>query len=298
MEHKKIALKNCPWCSQNNLQKELDLKDYFLTFEEFQILKCDSCGLLFTNPKPTQDCIGAYYLSENYLSHQDTKKSFTATLFNAVKKRNTKSKYEVAVGNKSEGRHLDIGCGVVDFLFYTQEKGWDVSGIEVADSARKIAEEKIGKRILLPNQISEFEDQSFDLITMWHVLEHVDDLHSQVENLYRLLKPNGRLVIALPNFKSWDAQHYKNYWAAYDVPRHLYHFDRETITSIISTDSIRLEKVAPMKWDAFYVSLLSEQHKKSKFAYPKAFINGLRSNFKAKRTGEYSSLIYIFSKNI
>lgn len=297
MEQKKIDLKNCPWCNQNDLEKELNLKDYFLTFEDFQILKCNSCGLLFTSPKPTQDCIGAYYQSENYLSHQDAKKSFTATLFNAVKKRNTKLKYKVAVKNKNTGHHLDIGCGIGDFLFYTQEKGWDVSGIEVADSARKIAEKKIGKQILLPDQILELGDQSFDLITMWHVLEHVADLHSQIENLYRLLKPNGRLVIALPNFKSWDAQHYKSYWAAYDVPRHLYHFDRETIVNVISNNSIRLEKIVPMKWDAFYVSLLSEQHKKSKLAYPKAFINGLRSNFNAKRTGEYSSLIYIFSKS-
>lgn len=298
MKQDKNEIMNCPWCYSHSVQNVLTLEDYFLTHETFEIKKCQGCGLLYTTPKPNQKIIGDYYKSESYLSHKNDKKSLIAWLYSFIKNFNLKYKYKVSTENLNCGNLLDIGCGIGDFATFAQKKGWAVFGIEPSGDARKIAEQNLGKNILKPDEILQLNDSSFDLITMWHVLEHVDDLHSQVQNLYRLLKPNGRLVIALPNHNSYDAKHYGKYWAAYDVPRHLYHFDRNSLLNIINDTSIKFKKTYPLKWDSFYVSLLSEKYKSSKIPFFKAFFIGLLSNIYAKTTKEYSSLIYIFEKKI
>ena len=188
---------------------------------------------------------------------------------------------------------LDVGCGTGDFLKIAQLNNWNVSGIEPNEKARQIANAKTNNAVFKIEQLLQFEKQSFDVITLWHVLEHLPNLEDQLLILKSLLKENGTLIIAVPNYKSFDANYYKNFWAAFDVPRHLWHFDQKSLQNLLMSKDMKIVKTLPMKFDAFYVSLLSEKHKKGFMNPIKAFWIGLRSNLKAKRTGEYSSLIYV-----
>ena len=225
--------KKCPWCNSENNHQFLELKDYFLTQEQFEILECDECKLLFTSPCPTPDKIGSYYKSEDYLSHNEEKKGLFAKVYNKVKKINIKNKFKIATsGQQSAVSILDIGCGVGDFLLYAKEKGCNITGIEPSEDARKIAEKKLDCKILSPEELQNIPENSFDIVTMWHVLEHVADLQTEIYHLQRILKKDGRLVLALPNYKSYDAEYYKDKWAAYDVPRHLSHFSQTSIKNM------------------------------------------------------------------
>lgn len=289
--------KKCPWCNSENNHQFIKLKDYFLTNEEFEIIECDECKLLFTNPCPTPDRIGDYYKSENYLSHNEEKKGIFAEIYNYVKKINIKNKYKIAVGNlDSEIRILDIGCGVGDFLLYAKENGCNTTGIEPSENARKIAEKKLNCKILSPEELENIPDNSFDIITMWHVLEHVADLKTEIQHLQRILKKDGRLILALPNYKSYDAEYYKDKWAAYDVPRHLNHFSQDSINNIFKETNLQLIDIKPLKWDSYYISILSEQYMNSNKSFLKGILTGWKSNRKAKKSGEWSSLVYCFKQ--
>ena len=291
--------KKCPWCNSENNHQFLALKDYFLTQEEFKILECNECKLLFTSPCPTPDKIGNYYKSEDYLSHNEEKKGLFAKIYNKVKKINIKNKFNITVNGQqsTDNNLLDIGCGVGDFLLYAKEKGCNVTGIEPSEDARKIAEKKLDCKILSPEELQNIPDNSFDIITMWHVLEHVADLKTEIHHLQRILKKDGRLVLALPNYKSYDAEYYKDKWAAYDVPRHLSHFSQTSIKNIFKETTLQLVDIKPLKWDSFYISMLSEQYLNSKNSFIKGTLTGWKSNRKAKKSGEYSSLVYIFNVN-
>ena len=290
--------KKCPWCNSENNHKFLELKDYFLTQEDFEILECNDCKLLFTSPYPTPDKIGDYYKSEDYLSHNEEKKSLFAKIYNKVKRINIKNKFNIAVSHQPSAISLlDIGCGVGDFLLYAKEKGCNITGIEPSEDARTIAEKKLECKILSPEELQNIPDNSFDIITMWHVLEHVADLKTEIQHLQRILKKDGKLVLALPNYKSYDAEYYKDKWAAYDVPRHLSHFSQTSIKNIFKETNLQLIDTKPLKWDSFYISMLSEQYLNSKNSFLKGVLTGWKSNRKAKKSGEYSSLVYIFKVN-
>ena len=290
--------KKCPWCNSENNHQFLKLKDYFLTQEEFEILECNECKLLFTSPCPEPDKIGNYYKSEDYLSHNEEKKGLFAKIYNKVKKINIKNKFNITVNGQQSTVNrqslLDIGCGVGDFLLYAKENGCNVTGIEPSEDARKIAEKKLDCKILSPEELQNIPDNSFDIITMWHVLEHVADLKTEIYHLQRILKKDGRLVLALPNYKSYDAEYYKDKWAAYDVPRHLSHFSQTSIKNIFKETRLQLTDIKPLKWDSFYISMLSEQYLNSKNSFIKGVLTGWKSNRKAIKSGEYSSLVYIF----
>ena len=284
----------CPFCESENTRLHLKLKDYFLSQEEFEIHECNECKLLFTMPHPDATAIGKYYKSEDYLSHNEHKKGLVPWIYNRVKKVNIRNKYKVC-DIHAQAHLLDFGCGVGDFLHYAQQKGCDVTGCDLSEDARKIASEKLGKTIVTPEEIFALPHSSFDIITMWHVLEHIDDLQNQVEQLHRLLKNNGRLVIAVPNYKSYDAGYYKDKWAAYDVPRHLNHFHKESLENIFK-GKFQLKNIHQMKWDAFYISMMSEKFVGHGNTFIRGIIRGFKSNCKARRSGEYSSLIYVFDK--
>ena len=293
----------CPFCESEDTSLHLKLKDYFLSQEEFEIHECSECKLLFTMPRPDATAIGKYYKSEDYLSHNEHKKGLVPWIYNRVKKINVKSKYKrlckVMRGQKSSIHNftelLDFGCGVGNFLHYAQQKGCEVMGCDLSEDARKIASEKLGKTIVTPEEIFALPHSTFDVITMWHVLEHIDDLHNQAEQLHRLLKDNGRLVIAVPNYKSYDAEYYQDKWAAYDVPRHLNHFHKESLENIFK-GKFQLKSIHPMKWDAFYISMMSEKFAGHGNTFIRGIIRGWKSNRKARRSGEYSSLIYVYDK--
>ena len=286
--------KICPWCGSDKTQVYLWVKDEFLTHEEFQIHECHHCGLLFTEPRPPKDKIGDYYKSEEYYSHQENKSGFIPKLYEKVKTVNLKGKYKMATQGLKAGKALDIGCGVGDFLHTMEQHNWECTGVEPSDDAKAIARKRIKGHIYSPEEIEQMPDASFDLITMWHVLEHVDDLKWQMEQLKRLIKPDGRIVIALPNYKSYDATYYKECWAAYDVPRHLNHFNKKTLTNIFISSNLQLLKTDKLIWDAYYISYMSEQYLKHSLPLIRGAYRGLISNRKARRSGEWSSLVYTF----
>jgi len=289
--------KKCPWCNSEKTQISLWVKDLFLTKETFEIHECNECKLLFTEPRPKPEEIGKYYQSEEYYSHQENKKGFIPKLYEKVKILNLANKYKIATKGMKRGKVLDIGCGVGDFLQTMEKNEWITTGIEPAQKAKTIAQQRIKAEILSPQKINQLENESFDLITMWHVLEHVDDIKTEINQLQRLLKKGGRLVLALPNYKSYDAQFYKEFWAAYDVPRHLNHFSKESIKNIFKTSNLRLKYLTKLHWDAYYISFLSEKYKKHKLPLLKGALNGLISNISARKTGEWSSMVYILEKD-
>ena len=285
----------CPFCESENTRSYLKLKDYFLTQEDFEILECDNCKLLFTSPRPDKSVIGKYYKSEDYLSHNEHKKGLVPWIYNRVKRVNIRNKYKISCGDLIKPHVLDFGCGVGDFLNYAKQKGCEISGCDMSEDARIWASMKLGKSIVTPEEIFALPHSTFDVITMWHVLEHIDDVRFQIDQLHRLLKDNGRLVIAVPNYKSFDAQYYKDKWAAYDVPRHLNHFHKESLKNIFA-GSFELDEIHPLKWDAFYISMMSEKYIDKGNSFIKGICLGWKSNRKARKSGEYSSLVYVFHK--
>ncbi len=285
----------CPFCESENTRSYLKLKDYFLSQEDFEIMECDNCKLLFTTPRPDKSVIGKYYKSEDYLSHNEHKKGLVPWIYNQVKRVNIRNKFKIACKGFTNPQILDFGCGVGDFLHYAQQNGCEIMGCDMSEEARKFSSEKLGKTTVTPEEIFALPHSTFDVITMWHVLEHIDNLKFQTEQLHRLLKDNGRLVIAVPNYKSYDAQYYKDKWAAYDVPRHLNHFHKESLQNIFA-GSFELETIHPMKWDAFYISMMSENYIGKGNSFIKGILTGWKSNCTARKTGDYSSLIYVFHK--
>lgn len=292
----------CPFCKSDNTKLYLKLKDYFLSQEDFEIFECEICKLLFTTPRPDASVIGNYYKSNDYLSHNEHKKGIVPWIYNQVKKVNIRRKFRITAqnrtsknGDRTKPHILDFGCGVGDFLHYAQKKGCEITGCDLSEDARKNASEKLSKTILSPEEIFALPHSTFDVITMWHVLEHIDDLRFQTEQLYRLLKENGRLVVAVPNYMSYDAQYYKDKWAAYDVPRHLNHFHKESLQNIFA-GYFELDNIYPLKWDAYYISMMSEKYIGKGNSFVKGLITGWKSNRRAKKSGDYSSLVYVLSK--
>ena len=284
----------------SSFETYVSCKDHLVSGEQFDLLLDDNLDLLMTSPKPKEKDLGKYYESENYISHTDSKKSVVDVVYQIVRNYTLKKKLTLINSFQTEEKKiLDIGAGTGDFLKICSDNSWTVTGIEPNESARGIASEKSGKkggRFFETVQDLKKEENvflGFDVITMWHVLEHVPNLDETIFNLKKLLKPEGVIIVAVPNFKSFDASYYKAHWAAYDVPRHLWHFSQTAIRRLFFFQGMEVVKTLPMKFDSFYVSLLSEKYKNSKMNYLNAFWVGLRSNWKAKKTNEYSSLIYV-----
>jgi 2-polyprenyl-3-methyl-5-hydroxy-6-metoxy-1,4-benzoquinol methylase len=287
----------CFVCSGNKFSNFLSLKDYFLSQEKFSLIKCESCGLLYTLPRPNPDSIYNYYNSEEYTSHNASDRSLKNLLYRQVRKVSISRKLQLIKKYCERGKILDIGAGTAEFLNYCRAHDWAIAGVEPNTKAREISFERHGIALLNEVDLSILEKGSMDVISMWHVLEHIADPVSQLEINHQLLDKNGLLVLALPNYESWDAYIYGRYWAAYDVPRHLYHFTSESVKLLAEKSGFRVQEIHPMKFDSFYICLLSEKYKNGKMNYAKAFSNGLRSNVVAgKGSFGYSSLVYMLKK--
>ncbi|SFU27208.1 Methyltransferase domain-containing protein [Pustulibacterium marinum] len=272
----------------------LEVKDHSVSKETFQLVKNAEMDFLETIPQPAENELGKYYESEDYISHTDAKRSLFEKMYHVVKSYSLNKKVKLIDSFKTEKKTLlDIGAGTGDFLMQAKTKGWEVTGIEPNENAIANATKK---GITLHTSLDKIANEKFNVITLWHVLEHLPNLENQIEQISSLLKPNGVLVIAVPNYKSYDAEYYKEFWAAYDVPRHLWHFSKEGIAQLFSKQNFGISKILPLIFDAFYVSLLSEKYKNGKMNYFKAFQIGMRSNSRAKATGEYSSLIYVLRR--
>lgn len=275
----------------SNKKHFLTVKDYSVSKETFDLYYDETLDMLITHPQPSLENLGKYYESEDYISHTDNKRSLFEKLYHFIKSIALKNKLNLINSlQPQKGRILDIGAGTGEFLSVAKNDGWQTIGVEPSDRAKAIAK---NKGVSFVEETSELENHSFDVISMWHVLEHVPDLDKQIKELKRLLKPTGTLIIAVPNFKSFDAKHYGKFWAAFDVPIHFWHFSKKAIQLLFEKEEMKLEKVLPMKFDSFYVSLLSEKYKSGKMNFISAFFTGLQSNLKAKKNFEYSSHIYI-----
>jgi 2-polyprenyl-3-methyl-5-hydroxy-6-metoxy-1,4-benzoquinol methylase len=270
----------------------LETKDFTLTGESFQLLHDPNLDMLVTDPQPED--LGKYYESENYISHTDAKKSLVDKIYQTVKVYNLKRKLALINSYSSTDRSLlDVGAGTGDFLWVAEKQGWKISGVEPSQLAKHKAKEK---GLELYTDLDQLPQQKFDVITLWHVLEHLPDLDRQISKLIGLLSDSGTLVVAVPNFKSYDATFYKSFWAAYDVPRHLWHFSRNSIEVIFAKYGMKVIKTKPMIFDAFYVSLLSEKYRSAKPNFLKAFWIGLKSNISGIWSKEFSSLIYVIER--
>jgi SAM-dependent methyltransferase len=289
----------CPVCKSDQTHFALKVKDHSVSGEIFDVFECAQCSLRFTRNAPSEEYIGAYYQSEDYISHSNTREGLINSLYHFVRNRTLSAKYhliERSTGIKS-GNHLDIGAGTGAFVQYMNMHGWESTGIEPDAKAREKAQE-FHETNLLPAQAFEtLLPESFDAISLWHVLEHVHDLYPYMHQIRKLLRSSGLVFIAVPNYKSFDAVKYKANWAAYDVPRHLYHFSPPSMRWLLKDAHFQMIRIVPMWWDSFYISLLSEKYAGNHAALLNGFLTGVISNVKALADNEScSSLIYIAKK--
>lgn len=289
----------CPLCSSEMTDVQFRCIDHFITKEQFSIACCNSCGFLFTQDYPEENEIYKYYESENYISHSDTSKGIVNKIYHLIRqfmllrKRKIINKF---TGIKS-GKLLDVGSGTGHFASVMKKSGWAVKGVEISEKARNFSSVTFGLDVIAPEFISGLDANSFDCVTMWHVLEHFHDPFRYISDITRLLKPGGVCLVALPNSGSFDAKYYRQAWAAYDVPRHLWHFDPVTFREFSGKSGLRLERQLVLPFDVFYISALSEKYLGSRWP----FITGLTraawfsflTLFERNRS---SSVIYILRK--
>lgn len=298
-----ITITNCPVCGSDNLKKVFDAVDHFSSGEVFPVYDCAHCGFRFTNHFPSEDTIGRYYDSPDYISHSDSNEGLVNRLYHLFRKRMLRKKIELVAdytpAKDSPVRLLDIGCGTGYFLQAAKEQGWIVSGIEKDDKARESATLRSELEVKDENGFWETENSSFDVVTLWHVLEHLEKLNETIHKIKEIITPEGIVVLALPNCRSYDAGFYKGWWAAYDIPRHLWHFSPESLEKLLGKHGLKVIQKTRMPLDAFYISLLSEKYKKSNLLtrYGRAFLNGTIGFLRSLSNIEQSSsIIYIAKK--
>lgn len=286
-------LEKCPVCNNKLFDNYMICSDHSVSGESFALVKCQECNLVFTNPRPEEANLSNYYKSDQYISHTDKGNSLINIIYKLVRQYTLEKKVSlIEKYNQGKGVLLDFGCGTGDFLKKAKDKDWQAFGYEPDKDARAIAQEKNSSAIL--EKLKDVPD-NIDVITAWHVIEHVSDLKATVRSLVKKLKTGGYLIVAVPNHLSFDSGYYKEHWAAYDVPRHLYHFDAKSISYFIKKLNLKLVNKLPMIFDSYYVSMLSEKYK-GKSNLLNAIKVGYKSNQKAKKTSEYSSLIYVIQK--
>lgn len=296
-------LQHCPICGNSGFKSYLTCTDFTYSKDRFHIVECDSCGLRFTNPRPAQEEIGRYYDSAEYVSHNDTDSGLMFTAYQAVKRFTLKGKTKLLKSFYNNGNALDYGAGTGDFANVIQKSGFNTSAFEPDANARNLIKRKYPNLNVI-DSLDALTDASLQVITLWHVLEHVHTLKETLGKFHRKIAPSGTLIIAVPNCDSFDASHYGDHWAAYDVPRHLYHFTPETMSKLLHSSGFKLIGTKPMWFDSFYVSLLSEQYLNPSGSVVWKAINtlsavtiGALSNFNSINDKKRcSSIIYILKK--
>lgn len=294
-----IKYTQCPVCASAAIGPKLTAADHTVSQQAFEIWECADCTCCFTQDVPDEESIGTFYRSDNYISHSNTSQGLINRLYHSIRTITLKQKHRLIKNSTrlSTGSVLDIGAGTGAFAAFLQRSGWRVTGLEPDEAARVVASNSNNITLLPGEQLFQLPEESFDAITLWHVLEHVHMLHPYMGQLKKLVKPNGRIFIAVPNYTSYDAKWYNKYWAAYDVPRHLYHFSPQAMRTLLKQHGLKLVTTKPMWFDSFYVSLLSEKYKGSQGNFLRACWTGFVSNCKARlHTGRCSSLIYVITR--
>jgi 2-polyprenyl-3-methyl-5-hydroxy-6-metoxy-1,4-benzoquinol methylase len=294
-----IHYNSCPVCFSAEINLEINCVDYFKTNDTFPIWKCSVCGICFTQDRPDDDKLEYYYESDNYISHGNSAGGIINSIYQIVRTFTLNQKRNI-VKRESErvaGSLLDIGSGTGHFAAKMKNAGWNVKGIEINKKAREFSISHFGLEVFSPSEISHLHNSEFDCITLWHSLEHFSDLNKQITEIRRLLKSQGVCIVAVPNTTSYDAKHYKKHWAAYDVPRHLWHFTPDALSLLFKNKGFKLRNIRLLPVDVFYISILSERYRKNPIAFFAGIVKGkffaLKTLFN-KKGG--SSLIYVFAK--
>jgi 2-polyprenyl-3-methyl-5-hydroxy-6-metoxy-1,4-benzoquinol methylase len=291
-------LEDCPVCGSSNLRDKLQVQDKSVSQEMFTIVQCQDCEFQFTNPRPDAAHIGKYYESDAYVSHNSGAQGLINRVYNVARFFTVRRKVALItkLNGGRAGRLLDYGCGTGHFLAGAKKAGWQVTGLEPNARARQDAAERVGQPIQELTALTKLAPNSFDTITLWHVLEHVHALHETLDELIAALKPGGKLLIAVPNVESLDAQHYRQDWAAYDVPRHLYHFSASTMRRLLARHKLATRQVMSLPLDAYYISMLSERNRSPERAGgPLVVLKAgyLSNQYAEQHDGQYSSLLYV-----
>jgi 2-polyprenyl-3-methyl-5-hydroxy-6-metoxy-1,4-benzoquinol methylase len=293
-----VHYSHCPVCNNEILQSVFTVKDYTVSQQDFMVMECPQCTLRFTQNVPDTVAIVDYYKADTYISHTNTSKGLIHSIYKRVRKKTLRQKRKLieAITEMKQGNLLDIGAGTGAFVKEMKNAGWGVTGLEPDKDARAVALSDFSTPLLPIEELLHLEKGFFNAITLWHVLEHVHDLNGYLDTLKNLLKPNGKLIIAVPNYTAKDAAIYQQHWAAYDVPRHLYHFSPKAMQLLVEKHNMKIVTHYPMWYDSFYVSLLSSKYRNGKFNPITAVINGLRSNWQARKNAtKCSSVIYVIA---
>ncbi|MDR0937862.1 MAG: class I SAM-dependent methyltransferase [Mediterranea sp.] len=295
----KLNIDACPLCGGAQLEHVMDCTDFYASGERFELCSCERCGFLFTQGAPVEAEMGKYYASPDYISHTDTRKGAMNSVYHVVRSLMLRRKARLVSreAHRKTGHLLDIGAGTGYFAHAMARRGWDVAAVEKSEAARAFAKQRFDLELKPETALAELEAGSFDVITLWHVMEHLEPLNDTWKRCHDLLTGKGRLVVAVPNCSSYDAQRYGADWAAYDVPRHLWHFTPDTIHQLATKHGFVMTARHPMPFDAFYVSMLSEKHRGSSFAFARGLYTGTLAWISALRQKERSSsMIYVFRK--
>jgi 2-polyprenyl-3-methyl-5-hydroxy-6-metoxy-1,4-benzoquinol methylase len=289
----------CPICGSTNLIKEITCTDFVATGHTFDLHRCSQCSFLFTNPRPAVSEINPYYQSDRYVSHAGSKQgfSFMYKVYDIVRNSSIKSKLKLIKKYHKKGKLMDLGCGLGYFLHgVVTDKTFEATGVDISQDAIDYVQQKFGYDVLHEQTLNTLPQAHYDVITQWHVLEHVHLLNERMKQLHTLLKPDGTLFIAVPNSNSWDAKYYKQYWDGYDVPRHLYHFNQQSFKALMHKHGFKIIATKAMLFDAPYISMRSEIHKGNSLSFVRGAISGIISTISAWRTNNYSSLLFIVKK--
>jgi SAM-dependent methyltransferase len=287
------TINQCPVCGNNSLNPLLSCIDQLVSHETFSIVQCTNCQLAITTPRPDDSDLPHFYESDDYISHSGKSRGLIGILYRLARKVTLTWKYKVVKRYASQGEILDFGCGSGEFLATMKAHQWKISGIEPSEKARLNAHAITG--IAIASSLQQLSEKKFNAITLWHVLEHVPDLNGVLIGLKNILLKDGLIFIAVPNHYSPDSEYYNQYWAGYDVPRHLWHFSKDSMKLLLEKNGFELIGIKGMIQDAFYVSMLSERYRgaSSLSQLLKGFIQGIRSNIKAAGNNNYSSMLYI-----
>jgi 2-polyprenyl-3-methyl-5-hydroxy-6-metoxy-1,4-benzoquinol methylase len=294
-----MAEKKCLVCGSSNLTELLTATDFLVSSDEFRIAKCTDCGFTFTLNPPDERELGQYYLSEDYISHTDRKESLTESIYHAVRRLMLHRKYKLIKGlsRKGPGTLLDIGSGTGYFAGYMKNRGWEVTGIEISERARNFSISKFSMKAISPDKVKDLSDGEFDYVTLWHVLEHLSDPVMWLKEIFRVLKDDGKCIVAMPNISSADSKKFGKNWAALDVPRHLWHFSPETLQKFIKDKGFICSRITGMPFDVFYISIMSYRYCQTRFAFLRGLTTGMILTLKNLFVGNSSSsLIYILEK--
>ena len=294
-----LKIDTCPLCGGQQLEHALTCTDFYASGEKFEVVRCAHCGFLMTQNVPIEAEIGKYYETPDYISHSDTQKGLMNRVYHWVRQYmlSQKAKLVKQASKLSKGVLLDYGTGTGYFANTMARKGWTVKAIEKSPQARTFAKEHFNLKVDAETALPNYQAETFDVVTLWHVMEHLEHLNEMWDTLYRILKERGVLIVAVPNPSSYDAKKYKEWWAAYDVPRHLWHFSPSTMQQFGAKHGFILEAEHPMPFDAFYVSMLTEKYKGNSLSFIKGLWTGTCAWFNSLGKKERSSsMIYVFRK--